>query len=1786
MTNTENLRDYYLNNKIDNLNGVSEIQKMGGLEEVNKEALKESLFRPQQFSPNAGSFFGNTSNRNLDSQIDTDIDTLQMQGMNADNARAENQTILGRFGNALINNLVIAGTTAVSGTAGFLYGLVDSAVNQDLSKLYNNPVNRAMLKAQEATNRSFGNYYTKDYQDSSIWKKLGTSIFWADVLKNLGYTEGMLVPSMGIAKATSSAPELLTQLTASLTGAINEGSIEALQAKQDKLNTERTILNDNYNKALLEATSYAERLALQEEYTKDLANMEEDSNQVGNTVLGLNVAILTASNMIEWGPLFSRGNKVSQINKKIKGKGVKVTDEGLSYNTKLEKLKAVGNNLIKGYSEGQEEVLQDIAVRTANNYADYNSFNDSVFNDEKRDLADSFIQAVGSALSEAFKDPETATNFAMGFVTGFFGAPNFRKVKNSEDKIQSPITMEGGVFETYRNFKEIDRKNKIIEEINNEIINNPKTQEYYNNLIRNLDFQEKASMALDSNDEKAFRDWQFMQMLSNVMSLTEVGQTDYLSSIIQTAKDLTNDEIQQLIDDGNFKEGNRNLTVQEAREVINKNANTLSNLINEVTTNAIQLEASEKGSMLSKESKQSILAAQSLFKNQIERINIINDELKDFYYKNVDQKNRKLTEEELDELINKNKSKERTNELFTKFLEDISDKITAVELEDLSRKINDRAKLNDSAEMLQKEIEKAYKSPEHSNKKEERKAQQNKEKVIKKKSNEKKDKLNNAPSYSEFKYSLTDLELEDAESARVLLDELVQEGNKYAVTYKKIQDIYKKAVGELSNMGLTQEQRSDAMSYLSNMMDNVDSYEKFISPNSYLNMDEFFNDVITKSGDENKDFKRHQEASILVQRALNKALERQADIITTKSLYTTPAEKTKEQQKKEEQTVGNSEVPQNPNPVDASKSESKQEIKQEEKKSEESPVTQSNEETEYGSKITIQTEDEQQVDLDELKNQTSPNYSSSIPTIENADPSENSVEVKSIPYKPASFYVLKYKDQGILVPLTDTKKLEELKENWGTIGNWFQKTNAQEYIDKGGLKVGDKIVLGVDPTVKDYVGNQVITIYKVDGNTKIPIGVYAENAKAPLTKKVKQNLLKEYSKFKRNNPDNNEVWYSDFTSSVSSLRGGYVSYTDNLTPVKALPNGTKLAIIRNFSVFIDGKENNDYILKDNIVSSNGLVYVAMPTVNGKYRLVRLNTNDFNSSISTESQLYKAIKSVMSRMLKVDTREDLTPLIKELSTHLYIPDFNFYLSPLKKDPTTKVLRLTKVEYARDFNGKLVPVKTTINGAERLKEEVVAEFILGNNSEEYLNDVMNKLTNLNMRIKVDKSLLGNQNYVQSLLEANALSSKLDKYELTGAWFEYNPIDIDGTEIKPTQEDINIANQPQNKDKVLLTLEEGTIEVFEDGNYLDADGIYHKASSYDEELQNKYLYQLQKQYGGTMNSATMIDGKAIIGNKGINRVTGQWLTQEEYNEVTKQLEEINKKSTKQTSEQEINTTVDTAEKEQRALTEQEKKDLENKAKEENEELTSAQQSLVDLASDDMDDMLRTGVKPNKNGIYSSLLRGLEIDRAYSVKTFLRAMKPYFPNNLKPIYHLLSLADKLGVRIQFDNTFSNDRLGSYNRNNNIVSIYVNPTNVEFYETLVHELIHSITTKMFSTNNEYSNTIYNLYNSIRVELGDLTFSEFLAKLGESKFREELKHKGVPINSLKDAFSNLFTDNFLEKADKIMSKYVKEELSDKEKEVLNRDADLAKEDFSFMGSGWKRKSTREEKIAARMCKGI
>ena len=132
-----------------------------------------------------------------------------------------------------------------------------------------------MLELQEATAKAAPNYYTKEYEESSIWKKLGTSIFWADLIKNLGFTEGMLIPGMGVSAALSKTPMAMQLIGSSVAGALSEASIEAIQAKQDKLNLESTQIANEYNKAI---DNFVTKIKKYMETTEQATYIEEINN--------------------------------------------------------------------------------------------------------------------------------------------------------------------------------------------------------------------------------------------------------------------------------------------------------------------------------------------------------------------------------------------------------------------------------------------------------------------------------------------------------------------------------------------------------------------------------------------------------------------------------------------------------------------------------------------------------------------------------------------------------------------------------------------------------------------------------------------------------------------------------------------------------------------------------------------------------------------------------------------------------------------------------------------------------------------------------------------------------------------------------------------------------------------------------------------------------------------------------------------------------------------------------------------------------------------------------------------------------------------------------------------------------------------------------------------------------------------------------------------------------------------------------------------------------------------
>ena len=867
-------RNYYINQGIDN-SGVSEVERFNKISDYIRQQDPTFLMKESRLRPNSGTYFGASSSK-FDKNLPS-VEQLMAEGLTADQARGIEQPVFNRIGNALVNNAVIAGTTAISGSLGVIWGAIDALANQELNKLYDNPVNKKMLEVQEATAKAAPNYYTKEYEESSIWKKLGTSIFWADLIKNLGFTEGMLVPGMGVSAALSKAPLAAQLIGSSVAGALSEASIEALQAKQDKLNLENTQIADEYNKAILAAKNPEERKLIDQEYNKTLLGMEEDANKAGNYVLGYNMALLTLTNSLEWGKLFTRGNKASRaaLLAKERSQGIKVGKDGLSLNIEqpwLNTAKNIGERGFQAFTEGTEEVLQDVAVKAVDLNPNYNSFNESVFNPEKRELADSSLQSLGMAFSQAMKDPDTATDFAMGFFTSVLGSPKFRGPKEN-GKWRSPITMEGGVTEFLKERREYGKRKALVDEINRRL-SDPTLEEYYKGIVRDADLTDKANLALEAGDEFNFHNYQFASMISDIIMFDNVGQFNLFNNILDKASAISDSEIKSLIDSGLFQQNGNPMSEEDARNKIQENVELMRGLASQYRKIKENLEASDNGSQLSKDALENIIYAKMQLDNWRKRQTDISNELMNLYK---------------DEIYDSTNEKSVSPEHFRLFatLPAIRDELKRlIEESELTddvketwiKKIEDLNKIQDNMKKFSDKINEYYSSPQKANIAQEKIKEKAVKNDQKRKADIAKEQLQKATTPKALRNVYNGIlnkgDLTETELAKAV-NELIEEGNAVATENKNIQSLYQGTVAKISNMGLDNQETSNAIQMLNTAMNNARNVAEMIEPSnpSYTEISTFFNSENPSSGNPVLDKETFLNAQAIVAKALQEQLK-------------------------------------------------------------------------------------------------------------------------------------------------------------------------------------------------------------------------------------------------------------------------------------------------------------------------------------------------------------------------------------------------------------------------------------------------------------------------------------------------------------------------------------------------------------------------------------------------------------------------------------------------------------------------------------------------------------------------------------------------------------------------------------------------------------------------------------------------------------------------------------------------------------------------------------------------
>ena len=555
-----------------------------GIEPIKKtEVVKDNLQRLsefyQQLQPvkGAGQYFPN------DSRFDVGVQESNLE--NIENYRGEQQPWYSQAASGIVKGTGLAATTFASAFTSLPYGIVKSAVEGDLSAIYDNEISNTFDKFNKWMEEVAPNYYTEKERTSNAfsWDNLFTTNFLFDkLIKNVGFTVGAIGSGSIIAKSIQGlskiamggkyAEELakIEQLTskyinegvkaekafsnaiseigggikfsnaaskygATLWAAGTEGSMEALGAKQATMTKLIQDYKDSHNGA--EPSEY------------ELADMEDAASAAGNVTFGTNLAILSGSDLIQFGK-FLRGMKDE---KKIIGK---LTQEG----DRLVNLDRIGlSDRLKPFkglvTEAAEEGSQTFTQAATKDYYSRKYDNDAI------GKTTDAITSVIKGLEETFGTKEGLESMLLGALTGIGSSVVTGGIREDLQKSRQRVAATQAVVDNFNNsnskviFDNAVRSQSIIKDMDQAILNNDVYQ--YKNLKNDL-FKSYVQSRIDAGkydviedeleDLKNLPQEEFKDLFGfDITSETNKTINQYVDKLKEEAKSIK--EVKKLVDD-------------------------------------------------------------------------------------------------------------------------------------------------------------------------------------------------------------------------------------------------------------------------------------------------------------------------------------------------------------------------------------------------------------------------------------------------------------------------------------------------------------------------------------------------------------------------------------------------------------------------------------------------------------------------------------------------------------------------------------------------------------------------------------------------------------------------------------------------------------------------------------------------------------------------------------------------------------------------------------------------------------------------------------------------------------------------------------------------------------------------------------------------------------------------------------------------------------------------------------------------------------------------------------
>lgn len=1482
----------------------------------------------------------------------------EAQFQELEDVRAENQPWYAQIGAGLAKGAILAGTTFLDGTVGLIFG-AGTAIGEDRwSGLWDNDFSKAMQSVNDWSEQALPNYYTRAEQEQPWYENIFTANFLGDkFIKNLGFTVGAfysggvtaaglkatkLPQLIGAIAKSSKAPAIVNSAVGATVSAVNEGRIEALNNSKDWFELHKAQLDDTYRnrvqaiqnryedtKGTLVRTREGQMVDLayieyqnaikkeQESYNAALGKLSEDRLKMGNADLLMNIPILIASNITQFDKLYANGFKTARKATNIVGKAGEYT----AGTTRLGASAAITKGAL---SEGNEEILQGAASRIAGNYysTDVNNFYKSKTDPEAAQETLSWTKSFAEGINETVNDGSAWEEFFIGSLTGALGMPRFRGVRSESGSLQSPITIEGGAINEWRDYNEkIARENEIANYMNSRI-NSPEFKNYYQGLIRHNKYQNDMNKAAEEGDEFNFKNAEHAQLVSDIAMFDNAGKMEDLTTLIDAAFDTSDENLASIVENttttledgskvGPFVDKNGNPMYatpegkQEMIEKLQQNHDEMTNTINNYLKIKDELDI-KTGQQLSDDQLEELTWMKSQIGNWAERATAMsgevksaigsvlgnldsfirfNEQIRDFEgqthtdltdrYRQADENVRAI--QGAINTLNLVRSQDDKTLAYTlatnpKFVDGLVKEINEVdetvlsadEKEDITTKLNDIVKLGNASKTYNAKLKEYLENPQKQAEDHARADEQAAQQETKKKSDGLKVSLNAAQNLQEFRTILDSQD--DIENRDRTLKALEDEGSEMAKNYRETSQYNNEVRRVLNESDAEPQVKQDAMKLLQDQFSNSGNLEQLANPNSiYINNENAFDE--DSEGDAELSATRFQEAQYALQNAMSKVNNDNRFKDRFSPEYKKPIEKREGTVRGDDRTAtGDSGTSTTPTVTS----------------SEDLPTT----ELPVGN-VTA-----------EMVNEENKKANERVET-----PQRPSRDTSNQFYRPAIPELhIEASKEGDFRPFDIVVSEREKNVDFSGIYGYLRDQGAFRYVNEGNLKAGDELGFMIDP---DYNEN---TIFIVDKRNNQVVGSLDESdysvSRYEGLRGLEEKIRGEYA----NRQNKTGKFIATPVTKVSKVMVGRIPYGNTERSLSEIPNVSStdrkpiFGIIKNGVLTTNGKIDDSLIIKPvDMSQKEGRLYLLIPNGAGKYspaavRVKHFNNEEFNlndSSVSS-SPVGEDIKNAITKLSTATSQDDVSAAMQDLAQDLYMQDIMVtWFSSKAGDGIVISKKVRKPDGTYE--------KVIINGKEQIKEDKYDVYFstssksveigginfdataledLGDtsalgtpkNPEDIYNEILGHLIKFNLPLQVSTRRINEGAYNNRLINSNILTSNITEASVRSNWFTTDYFDNEGN-LHQAISPASVAPQPKRKIETPVGGTEGAITgtriVSTSSNkpyYVDLKTNTirdDQGRTVEVTDSNRILLDLawaQDNFGDSTNSSMMVDNKVL--------------------------------------------------------------------------------------------------------------------------------------------------------------------------------------------------------------------------------------------------------------------------------------------------------------------------------------